>query len=1157
MTFSGLLIVRDPKQSCKGGVQSSTSPSFSTTTSPTSATAKSPQLEQQQSSKQYTASSSRQDLNRRSTSPTLNTISAKSTNGSEMASDMLSMAKSTNITASDASQSTIPTSQLSSPPSSSSMPSMSLMESPLGGLVQVDMVNTSMLLEQHSIHATEATSTAQLTSSTSASLTLSPLTSSMDMQQRQQIPTASPIATPIPTSTLTSSKTSSIGKKKGAPQNLSPAHSAAYRKRLNVNQVCDWCRYRKIRCDRESPCNSCQHSKRECVRTPPSVLLSRSNAANAAVAASAGVESSPSSPITITNKTKRSRVDTKDVQSPRGNKSYRSSSISSYHSSSYTSYSSDQDENDEHDDAASTRSGSTKTGASSVSPVVGSLTLAGLGLGSLAGVLDTSSNDMQLDTPPVSSSFPNAAFALGQTQAPTMQGGSESGAWRPSSVPQDQETLERMRRIELLLSSVIPGAAEFITNGANGSQLLQHQQRQASPHGGRADKKPLSVITQGLNQLQQRDMTMSPMERLSNISLASPAVKDSSSMQNNVHEEKLNLQQLQQQQNHQSPLDYAERMKRIEMLLVTVQDLPIAKALIGQSQDISQSSRSKDGDIQENSRPQKKMPKKYKSDPKKNLIINSNGQVVKRPHVAAGFAGQKPPPKLPQAIAEAAQKKQGARKKRTSAAATRATTANASANANTNAEKNSSTARAAREASVKTMTSEQAHESIKPDLKTVTPSPTASLEIPSAIGNENIMQFDPNQTLMMPQHDSYHRGSIPVAQQQPQPQQHSSYRNYQQQFQLPMTNTASMTIPLNTIGTYESLVVPASSSPASSVASSPRSAKAEPVIPDGSLQGKNMGDMELNDSRLSSLGLEGSQIEHQYAFMQQQHPIHSFSGDQFQAGFDFASESTSQQQQQTFHPHLSQQHGAIAFPQHAAFSDFGLDMDESLEALMKKDVVGPLGGITGNLADSSSTTLLQGHHGSTPFNSAIYDNQFGFFQQQQQQQQQQPSQSLQQQMDYQDVLGSMWTSGQTGSFSVPAHNNPQNPWSHQSSQSINISADDSSQPEMELKEGQSQEQPQQQMNNAHALFQQQFQQQRRHQHQQQEQMRKNSIVLGMHQHLQQQQRTSIPHQLQQTFYIPQNHDDDDDDDDDEGGLQTLYDGNKINNIKSSTPSMDA
>ncbi|KAF9943662.1 hypothetical protein BGZ70_005599, partial [Mortierella alpina] len=95
-------------------------------------------------------------------------------------------------------------------------------------------------------------------------------------------------------------------KKASAPHNLSPAHSAAYRKRLNVNQVCDWCRYRKIRCDRESPCNSCQHSKRECIRTPPSALLGNQNKDK---------ESDANQPDSAST-TKRSRTDDdKDAQS--------------------------------------------------------------------------------------------------------------------------------------------------------------------------------------------------------------------------------------------------------------------------------------------------------------------------------------------------------------------------------------------------------------------------------------------------------------------------------------------------------------------------------------------------------------------------------------------------------------------------------------------------------------------------------------------------------------------------------------------------------------------------------------------------------------------------------------------------------------------------
>lgn len=298
--------------------------------------------------------------------------------------------------------------------------------------------------------------------------------------------------------------------------------------------VCDWCRYRKIRCDRESPCNSCIHSKRECIRSPPSALIGNT----------------PEESETSTKKTKRNRAEDKDG---RRSKSYRGSSTSSQRSSSYNSYSSPGT-----DDEGSEASGA----RSSLSPVVGSLTLAGLGLSSLGlSLLDTRRNsDFSLKT---------SSLALGNAL-------------------QDQEHLDRVRRIEMLLCNVIPGAAEFIANGTQPPAI--------NPSNAKGDQ-PLSLITQGLENSAAFKDLLSPQERFANISLNSPSVTSS----NKPSWLPASLPTLQEEgppeSTSQPPaFDHIERMKRIELLLSSISDMPLAKALLTHSQGSLQSDRKKSDD---------------------------------------------------------------------------------------------------------------------------------------------------------------------------------------------------------------------------------------------------------------------------------------------------------------------------------------------------------------------------------------------------------------------------------------------------------------------------------------------------------------------------------------------------------------------------------
>ncbi|KAG0349931.1 hypothetical protein BG005_010555 [Podila minutissima] len=259
--------------------------------------------------------------------------------------------------------------------------------------------------------------------------------------------------------------------------------------------------------------------------------------------------------------------------------------------------------------------------------------------------------------------------------------------------------------------------------------------------------------------------------------------------------------------------------------------------------------------------------------------------------------------------------------------------------------------------------------------------------------------------------------------------------------------------------------------------------------------------------------------------------------------------STHQQHQQQHHQWIQIGEGG--------FTDFGLNMSEPLESSMKENM-GSLcrlasnfpngthslqhpqafyphhpyqlhGGSVSTASSSSSIPILQ----STPG----YENiPVGYFQQQGQSNsslmQIGISRPQHQSFTPSEVPRPMWFPSQSGSFSVPA-STPEFSWSsqqQQSSQSINISANDS--PEVELASldldmennddnNRAQDHPlalqhnqlNQQPLSAHALFQQQHQQQQ---------------VQQIHQQQQQKQlhRVSIQHQHQQTFYILQMQDND-------------------------------
>lgn len=541
---------------------------------------------------------------------------------------------------------------------------------------------------------------------------------------------------------------------------------------------------------------------------------------------------------------------------------------------------------------------------------------------------------------------------------------------------------------------------------------------------------------------------------------------------------------------------------------------------------------------------------------------------MKRPHVAAGFAGQKPPPKLPQAIAEAALKKQNARKKRT----TSRTAASGSGSQDLNM---GAMAESAEATSLVVGSSSTVHqgsqEPAKMDPHKVTLSPTASFGIPSGVDNDSPLLFgqqsQSSTAIVMEQQQQQHplhmlhRGSASFFQQQQQHQHGAQSLHDFQQYQYPYNNLSSvstigsMTIPSfsEPIASYGSLVVPASTSPSSSVASSPRTARAESVSIDGSVHGENMSRTSV-DTMGSSMGHNQHMVFlPEQPSDQQLQQLSTYSQLVLGEGephlrFEF-SEAVAvalqhQQQSQPVrdaypftqdHRHsLLQQQQSSQRPAHIGQDNFalGLNMTESLESLMKKNMTSSLDSFVGGLSGANPQSLLASPVSASVFSQSLYDTSsaspFGAFSQQQQQQQPQ--------MAFQDVsLSSMWTPNQSDSFVIPTHESQLSwqqvtPRPQQSLQSINISANDSPiQEEMkllplDLNLQRQQDQQQQKQFSAHALFQQQRLQHPLQQH-------RASI--------------SIQHQHQQSFYIPQLQDDDDEDEaeDESESSQAMYNNN--------------
>ncbi|KAG0268725.1 hypothetical protein BGZ95_002333 [Linnemannia exigua] len=506
---------------------------------------------------------------------------------------------------------------------------------------------------------------------------------------------SSPAATGVPTAIT--KKTSSSHQQR-QEQTTSPAQSASYRKRLNVNQVCDWCRYRKIRCDREAPCNSCQHSKRECIRTPPEVLLSKLSK-EAEHSSSSPADSTATSSSADRAIKRSSPTDDQDGQSL----SLKAKKIARSNSTAPSLFGVGV----EHNNINSTCSPSPAVA------VMGPLSL-------------KSTQEGECDP---ASSLSSVIQADGTRSFGVGEGQSQD---RLLSVFAGQEYIERMKRIELLLGSV-----QDNNSNNNGSTPKQH-------------------------------------------SLAVPS--------------------------------------------------PVASLSVDTNDEIKKKTAT--------------APRKNKAAGSKKVARNSDGTIIKRPHVAAGFAGQKPPPKLPHAIAEAALKKlAGKKKKRTAAASSNASTATPkptaapagapSATCTPPAIAAPADATAGAPASPVSPTSAPAQTLTAHELPTgVQP----KAELPAPITLTSPKSFDIPSTL---DHHHHHfaqqqlqqqkdRAQILARQQQPGPDR----LNTQLQGSVFIGSISIPTIPLsNTMASYESLVVPAYTSAESSPTSSPKATPATIELP--------------------------------------------------------------------------------------------------------------------------------------------------------------------------------------------------------------------------------------------------------------------------------------------------------------------------------------
>ncbi|KAF9125465.1 hypothetical protein BGW39_007388 [Mortierella sp. 14UC] len=654
-------------------------------------------------------------------------------------------------------------------------------------------------------------------------LSSQPTVSKMDMKQPAPLPST------IPSSPAATCAIAPITKKKPSSQQrqqqtLSPAQSASYRKRLNVNQVCDWCRYRKIRCDREFPCNSCQHSKRECVRTPPEVLLSKLYKET---------KGSLSSESTTTN-----------IGPVKATK--RGSPF------------------DDQDGPSSSLKAKKITRGNSVVP-------------SILSIPSPSSAVMG----PLTLSPPSMGLSLcgeQQQQSMTILASGAPGTPTPTGL-QDQEHLERMRRIEMLLSNVIPGAAAFIAHGhttAVSSNLLLGKQQQQQHQQHQHALSPISpALTASGSPVSLKPIQGDECNPLSSLSLAIQADGARG----------LRGGEVQDQGRRPSVFvgqEYIERMKRIELFLGSVQgnnndNTPVTKtSFTVPSIDTVSVETTTPTTVKKTDDRAKEEPaptRKTKALGFKKVARNSDGTVIKRPHVAAGFAGQKPPPKLPQAIAEAALKKLAGKKKKRPASnnasvasstpsavpAAAVTLAVTTAPPTTDVPVDST---ASPSTLAQTPSTYVVPTCVQPKAESpapVTLSSSKTFDTPSTIDHHQLQESAPRsfaqqqlQQQQQPQqqkdrahilarqqqsHSSrlstYLRGSASYHPDHNRHQRHQRHQNapytsslHQHPQAGPLTNIGSISIPTislsNTMASYQSLVVPACTSAESSPASSPK-----------------------------------------------------------------------------------------------------------------------------------------------------------------------------------------------------------------------------------------------------------------------------------------------------------------------------------------------
>lgn len=216
MTFSGLPSLRDPKHSLKNsnsGSSASSSPSNSPRSSPTTKPVSGQQQLQQQLQQQQ------QHQQQQGGAAHLGTADHSTVNVAPPSTATTSIAEVVRpvVTGSSSGAAMMSVAVPNGSTETTSIPT-SLIESSFQGLIQSSFGHVLSSLPPQGMVVSQSS-------------TSSPSTA--DLHQLQ-VQSPSPASMPLPP--MTASPTPIVIKKKATPQNLSLAHSAAYRKRLNVNQ---------------------------------------------------------------------------------------------------------------------------------------------------------------------------------------------------------------------------------------------------------------------------------------------------------------------------------------------------------------------------------------------------------------------------------------------------------------------------------------------------------------------------------------------------------------------------------------------------------------------------------------------------------------------------------------------------------------------------------------------------------------------------------------------------------------------------------------------------------------------------------------------------------------------------------------------------------